>query len=146
MRATVALLLALVTAPLAADWRETGGTSLVWFSQRATADINEVRDALLWYYDRQETITGLVAQGARPHFTVTSVGGGNSELSITLPLTAGNNWVTAMAATPCPAANTTTLRRACVDTLIKADFKRLWRSYRAFLREQSTPVVEPPDL
>jgi hypothetical protein len=134
-----------ISAPASAEFTATA-SDLVWETTRVTAEINELRDALLWYYDRQETLSGLVAQAARPHFAVASVGGGNSKMSITLPLAAGNTWVTAMAAVPCPAATTTADKRTCVDGLIKADFKRLWRAYRVFLREQSTPIVEPPNL
>jgi hypothetical protein len=146
MKRVTALLVAamLSAAPVAAEWRADAST-LTWFHAKPTADMQQLRDALLWYYEGQ-ALNGLLATSARPNIALTDVGGGNSELAITLPLAAGNTWVAALVLSPCPSANTTALRRACADPLIKSDLRRVWREYRAFLREQSTPIVEPPAL
>lgn len=133
--------LAALATPLAAEWRADANT-LTWFAQRPTADMTQLRDALLWHYNGQP-VDGLLATAARPQINLADVGGGNSELAITMPLAAGNTWVAALVTAPCPAANTTAERRVCADPLIKDNFRRIWRSYRDFLREQSTPVEEP---
>lgn len=127
-----------------ADWRATA-TNLTWFVVKPTADMAQLRDALLARYDGLP-LDGLLATAARASITLTDVGSGNSELAITLPLSAGNSWVTALTAVPCPTANTTALRRACADMLVKADLLRLWRLWRILQREQANPIVEPPPL
>lgn len=143
-RIALLAILAIVAIPAAAEWR-ADVSSLTWFGTRPTADMSQLRDALLWYYEGQP-LNGLFATSARPNIALTDIGGGNSEIAITMPLSAGNSWVAALVATPCPSANTTALRRACADPLIKADLRRVWREYRSYLREQSTPVQEPPEL
>lgn len=140
----LALALTCLAAPLSAEWR-SDASSLTWFHAKPTADMQQLLDALLWHYNGQP-VDGLLATSGRPNINLTSVGGGNSELAVTLPLNAGNTWVAALVAVPCPSASTNAERRACADPLIKDNFRRIWRNYRAHLREQSTPVVEPPEL
>lgn len=136
---TAAALGLLLAAPSGAAWTANGST-LRWTAQRATADMNEVRDALLWRYESR-VLDGLFATAARASITVTDVGGGNSELSISLPLAAGNTWVTAIAAARCPEADTTAKRRACVDLFIKQEIRETWQAWR-----NRTPPAEVPEL
>lgn len=140
---TVALLLALV-APAAAAWRQDAN-SLTWHASRATADMAQLRDALLWHYEGT-ALDGALATSARPRIALTDLGGGNSELSITMGRAAGDAWVGAYAARACPDATTNAQRAACVDAAIKSDLRRIWSAYRHHLREQATPVAEVPDL
>lgn len=137
-------LFAVAASPARASFRADAST-LTFYGQRATADITKYRDALLWYYDSRP-LDGLFATSARSNITVTDLGGGSSELAITMTLSVGNTWVANLAAAPCPAANTTALRRACADGLIKADLKRVWELYDAYLRSVSAPPVTAPDL
>lgn len=144
----LALLLALA-APVSAEWVATAST-LTWETpSRPTADMQQLYDAMLWKY-RGTPLDGLFASAAYPKFALTDLGGGNSKLSLELPLAVGNNWVLNLAAGPCPTANTTALRRACVDPLIKNDLMILWRQYRAFLRDANSTcnaiIAEPPAL
>lgn len=143
-RLTVALALLLLAAPSWASFRADAST-VTWFSQLPTASMTKYRDALLWYYGLQP-LNGLLATSAISNVVLTDLGGGNSELAITMPLGAGNTWVATLAAPACPSANTTALRRTCVDPLIKADFKRVWELYDAYLRNIASPPVAPPDL
>lgn len=138
------LILALVAAPAAAAFA-ADATTLTWSVERSTAEITKYRDALLWYYERQP-LNGLLATSARTNITLTDIGGGNSRLSIAMPLAAGNAWVTTLVAVPCPAATTNADKRACADPLIKSDIKRVWEEYDAHLRNLSTPLTPAPDL
>lgn len=141
MKHLVAFALALALAtPALADWR-ANATTLTFFAQRPTATVTELRDALLWRYESL-ALDGLLATSARPNIAITDLGSGNSELSIALPLAAGNTWVAAIA-TRCPEATTTATRRACADAFIRADMRAAVHAYRAHLREQSTPVATP---
>lgn len=147
--AALALLLLTLAAPASAEW-VANGTTLTWKTPpRPTADMQQLYDAMLWKY-RGSPLDGLFASAAFTKFTLTSLGGGNSEISLELPLAVGNNWVLNLAAGPCPTANTTALRRACVDPLIKNDLMILWRQYRAFLRDTNSTcnaiIAEPPAL
>lgn len=144
LAAALALLLLAVAGPAAATFRADAST-LTWYGQRVTADIQKYQAALLWYYDGQP-LNGLLATSARSNVTLTDLGGGNSELAITMPLGAGNTWVSNLVALPCPSANTNALKRSCADPLIKADIKRVWELYDAYLRSISAPPVAAPDL
>ena len=146
--AAIALLLT-IAAPASAEWVATAST-LTWETPpRPTADMQQLYDAMLWNY-RGAPLDGLFASAAYTKFVLTDLGGGSSKISLELPLAVGNNWVLNLAAAPCPTANTTALRRACVDPLIKNDLMRLWRSYRAYLRDTNATctaiVAEPPAL
>lgn len=146
MLRTLALfaLLAGLALPLAAEF-SADATTLTWFSDKPTQVVTDYRNALLWHYEGQP-LDGLLATSARTNVTLTDLGGGNSRLAIAMPLGAGNSWVAALVATVCPSASTHAERRVCADPLIKSDLKRILRNHRTFLREQSTPVAEPPDL
>jgi hypothetical protein len=144
MKRLAIFVLALLSAlPASASFRvDGGGTLLTWFGTRPTAEATTYRDALLWHYNGAP-LDGLLATAARPSVALTSVGGGNSELAISMPLAAGNTWVAALALGPCPTANTDALRRTCVDPMIKADLKRVWDDYQRFL---ATPPPAAPDI
>jgi hypothetical protein len=142
--AAALLMLAAVAAPATAAFR-ADATTLTWFGVRPAAEADKYRDALLWYYEGQP-LNGLLATSARNNVTLTDVGGGNKELAISMPLAAGNAWVTALVAVPCPTASTNADKRACADPMIRADIKRVWDAYDAHLRDQSTPLTPAPDL
>jgi hypothetical protein len=136
-RLIATLALALFAAAASADWR-ANATTLTWFGSRPTAAVTELRDALLWRYE-SKVLDGLFATAARPSIGITDLGGGNSELTIALPLAAGNAWVTSIA-TRCPEATTTATRRACADAFIRQDMRDAVFAYRQHL---ATPIVTP---
>lgn len=142
MRRLLALaLLVTLAAPLSAGSRANGST-LTFFYVRTTAEMTVLRDALLWHYE-QHALDGLLATAARPSVALTDVGGGNSELAITMPLTAGNAWVTAYVTGRCSDISTVALRRACADNAIRQDLRRIWDDYQAHL---ATPPPAAPEI
>lgn len=144
MRALLATLLILSAVPASAAFR-ADATTLTWYGVRPTAEATKYRDALLWNYERQP-LNGLLATAARANVVFTDVGGGNHELAITMPLAAGNAWVSALVAVPCPTANTNVEKRACADPMIRQDIKRVWDAYEAHLRDLGTPLAPAPDI
>lgn len=145
MRALAILVLLFgLAAPLAAEWRGNGTTN-TWYVQRVTAEMQELRDALFWHYEGQG-IDGALSLGARPNIALTSIGGGNSELAITMPKTASDAWGVAYAARACPSANTAQLRAACTDAAIKQDLGRIWHRYKLHLRDLADPPPPVPVL
>lgn len=142
MRKLIVLALLLAIAAPALPASRANGSTLTFFWVRPTADAATYRDALLWHYE-QHALDGLLATAARPNVALTDLGGGNSELSITMPLAAGNAWVTAYVTGRCSDVSTVALRRACADAAIKQDLRRIWSDYQAFL---ATPPPEAPEL
>lgn len=138
-RLVTAAALCLLATPSGAAWVANGAT-LKWTAQRSTADMTEVRDALLWRYENS-VLDGLFATAARPSIVLADVGGGNSELSVSLPLAAGNTWVTSVAATRCPEADTTAKRRVCVDLFIKQEIRATWQAWRARAAPPEVPEL-----
>lgn len=136
------LLLSLLSAlPLAASNR-ADASFVTFFYVKTTAEMTTLKDALFWHYNGV-ALDGLVATAARVNVNLTSVGGGNSELAISMPLAAGDTWVAALAATQCPSASTTQARRDCLDPMIRQDLKRIWDDYQRFLAV-AAPVA--PDI
>lgn len=134
----VAALLLLAAVPAAADWR-LQAQAATWYVQRPTADMAELRLALLWHYERN-ALDGVMVTAARPQISITDVGGGNSELAISMTRTAGESWINAYAPVVCSDSSTLAARAACADAGIKDDLRRIWLNYR---KAQQTPVAEP---
>lgn len=137
------IVLLVVAAPsISTAASRANGSTLTFFYVRTTAEMTVLRDALLWHYE-QHALDGLLATAARPSVVLADVGGGNSELAITMPLAAGNAWVTAYVTGRCSDVSTVALRRACADAAIRQDLKRIWDDYQAHL---AAPPPAAPEI
>lgn len=134
----VAALLLVVAAPGRADFRQTASV-LTFFFQSSTAKMTELRDALLWKYDRL-AVDGLMATSARSNIVLSDLGGGQSELSIAMPRAAGDTWTANLAASRGCVATTTAQRLDCANTAIREDMLQTIKAYRASL---VAPPAEP---
>lgn len=140
-----ALLLAATAAPARADFRQTASV-LTFFFQESTPKMLELRDALLWKFDRL-ALDGLLATSARTNITVSDVGTSAtcpvapcSEFAIAMPRAAGDAWTANLAASRNCVATTTVQRLDCANTAIREDMLQTIRAYRA---SQVAPPAEP---
>ena len=132
------LLLAAFAAPASAEFRQTSSV-LTFFFQSSTSSMTELRDALLWKFDRL-ALDGLMATSARTNIVLSDLGGGQSEFKIDMPRAAGDAWTANLAASRNCVATTTLQRLDCANTAIREDMLQTLKAYRAYLQ---TPPPEP---
>lgn len=141
----VAALLLALAAPSRADFSQTASV-LTFFFQSSTAKMTELRDALLWKFDKL-ALDGLMATSARSNIVLSTVGTSAncptapcSQLSIDMPRAAGDTWTANLAASRNCVATTTVQRLDCANTAIREDMLGVLREYRASL---VVPPAEP---
>jgi hypothetical protein len=138
------LILILYAAPLAAAW-DIDATNARWFTEIATADATEARDAILWDRERRPLV-GAIFTAALPNLDLSVTSGGNSEMSITMARGAFDTWAALYVANACPSAVTNQERLDCIDSDIKSAFRSLVIRYRTHLRDEASPVdTDIPD-
>jgi hypothetical protein len=147
--AAIALLLA--AAPALATpgsgWRQTAQTD-TWFVESTPANMTQLRDALIWHYERN-ALDGLVKTSALPNIALVSTSGGSCivgtspacELSVSMTRTQGDAWIIAYATAACPSATTNAARAACADTGIRADMQAIWQQYNDATYDASKPAT-----
>lgn len=131
-------------SPAAAEWTITAETA-TWHAEKDLAVVTQARDAILWQRS-QEPLFGAILTAALPNLSVTDLSNGQGRVEIVMARAAFDTWAAALVAEICPGAVTNADKLACSDAGIKASFKQVMYRHQLWLREQSNPIPETPEL